>query len=178
MARPKKLLTESDIQCLRSITRGDTTAAVGYRLAAVCTYVNHSAAEVASFFGITAETVIRWASKYHAHGIAGLGNRNRGHRPMKLNGENADTVRYWLNNDCNSKGEYVHWTLRRLSLEINQVFGLDISVAALGATLKKMGIVLKRPRPMHYNSSPEKRKEFKKKSSRCDKNAERSTKRP
>ncbi len=35
MARPKKLLTESDIQQLQSITRGDNSAAVGYRLAAV-----------------------------------------------------------------------------------------------------------------------------------------------
>lgn len=163
MARPKKLLTESDIQRLRSITRGETTTVVGYRLAAVRAYVNHSAAEVASFFGIRAETVIRWASKYHAHGIAGLENRNRGHRRMKLNEKNADSVRRWLDNDCNSKGEYVHWTLRRLSLEIKQVFGQEISVSALDSTLKKMGIVLKRPRPMHYNSSPEKREEFKKK---------------
>ena len=63
MARPKKLLTESDIQRLQTITRGDNTAAVGYRLAAVRTYVNHSAAEGASFFGVTTETVIRWVSK-------------------------------------------------------------------------------------------------------------------
>ena len=172
MARPKKLLTESDIQRLQTITRGDNTAAVGYRLAAVRTYVNHSAAEVASFFGVTTETVIRWVSKYHEHGVAGLCNQSRGHRIMKLTGENADAVRHWLNNDCNSKGEYVHWTLQRLSLEIKQIYERDISVAALGVTLKKMGIVLKRPRPMHYNSSPEKREEFKKKSSQCDRNAQ------
>lgn len=66
----------------------------------------------------------------------------------------------------------MHWTLQRLSLEIKQIYELDISVAALGVTLKKMGIVLKRPRPMHYNSSPEKREEFKKKSSQCDRNAQ------
>ncbi len=81
---------------------------------------------------------------------------------MKLTGEKADAVRYWLNNDCNSKGEYVHWTLKRLSLELKLVYDLDISVAALGATLKKMKIALKRPRPMHYNSSPVKQEEFKK----------------
>lgn len=109
MARPKKLLTESDIQRLQTITMGDNTAAVGYRLAAVRTYVNHSAAEVASFFGITTETVIRWVSKYHEHGVAGLCNQSRGHRIMKLTGENADAVRHWLNNECNSKGEYVHF---------------------------------------------------------------------
>lgn len=45
----KNLLTESDIQQLQSITRGDNTAAADYRLGAVHTYVNHSAAEVASF---------------------------------------------------------------------------------------------------------------------------------
>jgi transposase len=173
MARPKTLLTESDIQQLKSITRGDNTAATGHRLAAVRAYINHSATDVASFFGITAETVLRWVSKYHAEGIDGLSNHLRGHRKMKLNEEKAAAVRYWLNNDCNSNGEYVHWTLQRLSLEIKQVYDLDISVAALGSTLKKMGIALKRPRPMHYNSSPEKREEFKKKSARHSRKAKR-----
>ena len=32
----------------------------------------------------------------------------------------------------------------------------------MSSTLKKMGIVLKRPRPIHYNSSAEAREEFKK----------------
>ena len=66
MARPKKLLTEVDIANLNSITRGDSTAAVGYRLAAVRAYVSHSAEEVASFFDTEPETVIRWASKFHS----------------------------------------------------------------------------------------------------------------
>lgn len=40
MARPKTLLTESDIQQLKSIAKGDNTAATGYRLAAVRAYIN------------------------------------------------------------------------------------------------------------------------------------------
>lgn len=164
MARPKKLLTEQDIAQLEAITRGDSVAAVGYRLAAVRAYVGHSAEEVGRFFKVRTETVIRWASKFHAHGIDGLSNKATGHRGMKLTGSNAETVRGWLSHDCDAKGNAVHWTLKRLSLEIKNNLGIDISVAALASTLKKMKTTLKRPRPMHDNSSPKQREEFKKKS--------------
>ena len=164
MARPKKLLTEVDIANLNSITRGDSTAAVGYRLAAVRAYVSHSAEEVASFFDTEPETVIRWASKFHSSGLQGLENRSRGHRAMKLSPEMQAHVREWLDRDQDASGDRVHWTLRRLCLEVEKVFRVSVSVAAMGSTLKKMGMALKRPRPMHYNSSQEAREEFKKKS--------------
>ena len=164
MARPKKLLTEVDIANLNSITRGDSTAAVGYRLAAVRAYVSHSAEEVASFFDTEPETVIRWASKFHSSGLQGLENRSRGHRAMKLSPEMQAHVREWLDRDQDASGERTHWTLRRLCLEVEKVFRVSVSVAAMGSTLEKMGMALKRPRPMHYNSSQESREEFKKKS--------------
>lgn len=164
MARPKKLLTASDIENLNLIARGDSTAAVGYRLAAVRAYVRHSAEEVASFFDTEPETVIRWASKFHSHGVQGLENRPRGHRAMKLVPEMQVRVREWLDSDRDASGNLVHWTLRRLCLEVQAVFHVSLSVAAMGATLKKMGMALKRPRPMHYSSSPEAREELKKNS--------------
>ncbi len=164
MARPKKLLTEFDIATLNTITKGDSTAAIGYRLAAVRAYVSHSANEVASFFQTEPETVIRWASKYHSFGLEGLTNKKRGHRRKKLSPSAQDTIRAWLEKDVDSKGNHVHWTLKRMTIEIADTMGIEISVAALGATLQKMGMAITRPRPMHYNSSPELREEVKKKS--------------
>ena len=164
MARPKKLLTAEDIANLNSITRGDSTAAVGYRLAAVRAYAERPAEEVAAFFKTAPETVIRWAAKYHSFGLKGLENKVRGHRRMKLPEDAQASIREWLEDDVDHSGREVHWTLRRLCLEVKLVFSIDISVAAMGSTLGKMGMALKRPRPMHYNSSPEKREEFKKKS--------------
>ena len=72
MGRPKRLLTTEDIEKLQSITRGNNTAAVGYRLAAVRAYTTRPACEVASFFDTKPETVIRWASKFHLYGMQGL----------------------------------------------------------------------------------------------------------
>ena len=166
MARPKKMLTDEDIEKLQSITRGDNTAAVGYRLAAVRAYTVHSAEEVASFFDTEPETVIRWASKFHLRGVQGLENKARGHRRMKLTKEMQEAIREWLNNDVDRTGQPVHWTLKRLCLEVKSVFSVDISIAAMGSTLKKMGMAQKRPRPMHYKSSSEAREEFKKKSAK------------
>ena len=168
MARPKRLLTKEDIEKLQSITRGDSTAAVGYRLAAVRAYTTRSAEEVALFFDTKPETVIRWASKFHLHGIRGLENKARGHRKMKLTTEIQETVKKWLKNDEDHKGWPVHWTLNRLCLEVKEVFAVEISVAAMGNTLKKMGMAQKRPRPIHYNSSSEAREDFKKKSAKLD----------
>ena len=168
MARPKRLLTVEDIEKLQSLTRGDNMAAVGYRLAAVRAYIKRSANEVASFFGTKPETVIRWASNFHRYGIQGLENKNRGHRRMKLTAEIQDEVRKWLEDDTDRAGHPVHWTLRRLCLEIKSVFSVEISIAAMGSTLKKIGMAQKRPRPIHYNSSKEVREEFKKKSTKHD----------
>ncbi len=164
MARPKKLLTAEDIEKLKTITKGDSTAAVGYRLAAVRAYVRHSAEEVAAFFDTEPETIIRWASKFHSNGLEGLEAKRRGHRRMRLGTDVQNAVRNWLEADADHAGHPVHWTLRRLCLEVRAVFSIGISVAAMGSTLKKMGMALKRPRPMHYNSSAEAREEFKKKS--------------
>ena len=164
MARPKNLLTAEDIKALTSITKGDNTAAVGYRLAAVRAYVRHSAEEVATFFDTEPETIIRWASKFHSQGLKGLEGKKRGHRRMKLTAEMQDAVRGWLEGDADHAGNPVHWTLGRLCLEVREVFAVGISTAAMGSTLKKMRMALKRPRSMHCNSSPEAREEFKKKS--------------
>lgn len=172
MARPKKLLTAEDIANLNSITRGDSTAAVGYRLAAVRAYAEHSAEEVAAFFKTVPETVIRWASKYHSHGLRGLENKPRGHRRRKLPAEALAAIREWLEGDVDHSGREVHWTLKRLCLEVKQVFSIDVSVAAMGSALGEMGMAPKRPRPMHYNSSAEAREEFKKKSAGQGRGAE------
>ncbi len=146
MARPKRLLTAEDIEKLQSLTRGDNMAAVGYRLAAVRAYIKRSANEVASFFGTKPETVIRWASNFHRYGIQGLENKNRGHRRMKLTAEIQDEVRKWLEDDTDHAGHPVHWTLRRLCLEIKSVFSVEISIAAMGSTLKKIGMAQKKDR--------------------------------
>lgn len=166
MARPKRLLTTEDIEKLQSITRGNSTAAVGYRLAAVRAYTTRPAYEVASFFDTKPETVIRWASKFHLYGIQGLENKTRGHRRMKMTPEIQDAIRKWLEDDRDPAGRPVHWTLKRLCLEAKEIFAVEISVAAMGSTLRKMGMAQKRPRPMHYNSSREAREEFKKKSAK------------
>ena len=56
------MLTDEDIEKLQSIIRGDSTAAVGYCLAAVRAYTAHSTGEVASFFDTEPETVIALGS--------------------------------------------------------------------------------------------------------------------
>ncbi|MBQ7177751.1 MAG: hypothetical protein IJS08_10085 [Victivallales bacterium] len=104
MAWPKKLLTSEDIEKLKTITKGDSTTAIGYRLAAVRAYVRHSAEEVAAYFDTESETIIRWASKFHSNGPKVLETKRRGHRQMKLGTDVQNAVRDWLDGTRTMRG--------------------------------------------------------------------------
>lgn len=137
--------------------------AVVNRLSAVIAYASHKAEDVGHVFGVTSETVIRWASRFHEFGVDGLRDKAKGHRGKKLSGVNAETVRSWIQTGKNAEGKRVHWTLKRLCLEIKERLNIEIGHSALAETLAEMRLVIKRPRPMHYNHDPEKAEEFKKK---------------
>ena len=133
------------------------------RLSAVIAYASNKAEDVAHVFGVTAETVIRWASRFHESGVDGLRDKTKGHRGKKLSSSNREIIRTWIQSGKNAKGKRVHWTLKRLCLDIKEHFNVEIGHSALAETLAEMKLVMKRPRPMHYSHDPQKAEEFKKK---------------
>lgn len=50
------------------------------RPSAIIAYASNKAEDVAHVFGVTAETVIRWASRFHESGLDGLRDKTKGHR--------------------------------------------------------------------------------------------------
>jgi len=133
------------------------------RLSAVIAYAAHPAKEVAKIFNVTTVTVINWAHAFHTKGVNGLRDAGKGHRARKLSGKNAETVRDWIVTSKNAKGKRVHWTLKRLCIEIKSELGIDIACSSLSETLAEMKLVIKRPRPMNYKYDPQKADDFKKK---------------
>jgi len=134
-----------------------------FKLSAIVAYAKHTAESVAPIFGVTTETVIRWAALFKKSGVEGLRDKAKGHKLRRLNGKAAEQVRQWILSGRDAEGKLVHWTLKRLCQESGKVLGVDIGHTAMAESLHSMGLSVKRPRPAHYKSDPIAAAEFKKK---------------
>jgi transposase len=80
----------------------------------------------------------------------------------KLTEEQKQQIEQWILQGENARGEAVHWTLKKLRLEIEKEFALRISTTPLWKHLVKMELVLRRPRPVHAKADQEAQEAFKK----------------
>lgn len=133
------------------------------RLLAISRAFEMSINDVASFLRIRRETISRWVREYRKNGISGLRDRAKGHYPSKLKDKQKEQISQWLLTQKDSDGNPVHWTIAKLRLEINRVFGISISYTPLRLHLHKMGFVPKVPRPRHIKADQKLQVSFKKK---------------
>jgi transposase len=91
-----------------------------HKLTAIIAYTGHTAHEVGEMMGTTTETVIRWASAFKRHGVDGLRDRMKGHRPRRLDEAAELVIREWVASGRDADGRRVHWTLKRLCLEVDR----------------------------------------------------------
>ncbi len=133
-----------------------------FKLSAIVAYAKHTAETVAPIFGVTTETVIRWAASFKKHGVDGLKDKAKGHKPRRLKGKDLEQLRQWVLSGRDAEGRLVHWTLKRLCHESARVLGVDIGRTAMAECLHGLGLAVKRPRPAHYKSDPVVAEEFKK----------------
>ena len=68
-------------------------AMVVYPNRAVIAYAFNKAEDIAHMLGVTAETAIRWASRFHESGVDGLRDKLKGHREQKLPNSNREIIR-------------------------------------------------------------------------------------
>lgn len=61
-----------------------------------------------------------------------------------------------------SSGEHIHWTLHKLKREIEKKFAVTIGTTPLWNHVRRMGLVLKKPRPLHDKAKKEDQEAFKK----------------
>ena len=95
MARPKTMITEESAALAIAERESIKDWSVVHRLSAVVAYGSNTTEEVARVFGVTRETVIRWASHFHRDGAAGPREKIKGHRPEKLSPEQREIIRYY-----------------------------------------------------------------------------------
>jgi len=134
------------------------------QLLAIMAFEDNSAKQVAKIFKVSVRTVFRWIDKFIECGVDGLKDKPKGHYPSKLTDAQWEQVRSWIVNRKNTRNEPVHWTLKKIRHEILSIFDVEITIPALSKNLKKRGLTLKKPRPVHYKADKAAQEAFKKNS--------------
>jgi transposase len=132
------------------------------QLRGIIAFRDNTAEEVADVLMVTPRSIFRWVKEFKESDIEGLRERPKGHHKAKLTGEQKAQIKKWVISRKNSKGEIVYWTLRKLNMELQKEFGVTISEPGLWYNLRNMGLVIKKPRPIHYKADKRKQEKFKK----------------
>ena len=123
---------------------------------------SHPVHQIADIFQVSPRSIFRWVTKFKKQGVAGLRDQPKGHMRSKLNDEQKMRIEEWLIKGKNASGERVHWTLGKLKKEIEKEFNIEIGTTPLWKHIRSMGLVLKKPRPVHAKANKEDQEEFKK----------------
>lgn len=164
MGRKKSLINSEIIEYVESDLNHIKDSGTVIKLKAIKASYHHNIKEVASIFDVDRSSIERWSSNYKQYGIEGIKQKSRGHNPSKLNPEEKEKLKQWILSETDSKGQQVHWTLKRLISEIQLVFNKEITKTPLWLTLHSLNLSVKKPRPKHYKSDESKQSEFKKNS--------------
>lgn len=132
------------------------------QLKAIIACGEHAVGEVAEILQCSVRSVFRWIHKFRDGGIDGLRDKPKGHMRSKLTEESKASILKWVEQGKNAGGESVNWTLDKLRKELEDVFDISIGITSLWKQLKKMDLVLRRPRPIHCKTDKQVQEEFKK----------------
>ena len=162
MAITRRAINEETACLAREALVGIRESKLAIKLQTIISCAKHPVETVSSVIGKDRVTVWRWIKAFKENGVDGLTDKPKGHNPSKLNEEQRKQIAIWLNTLNNSKGEPIHWTLKKLSMTIEEEYGIKITKTPLWITIQSMGFRQKVPRPTHASADKEKQKAFKK----------------
>jgi transposase len=135
---------------------------VAIQLQGIIAAARHPVHQIADILHVSPRSIFRWITKFKEHGVSGLRDQPKGHMKAKLNYEQKLIIEQWLLNGTNASGEHIQWTLRKLQRDIEKEFAVTIGTTPLWNHIQRMGLVLKKPRPLHDKANKEEREAFKK----------------
>lgn len=162
MAITRRAINEETANLAREALVGIRESPLAIKLQTIISCVKHPVDTVSSVIGKDRVTVWRWIRAFKEYGVDGLTDKPKGHNPSKLNEEQRKQIAIWLNTGNNPKGEPTHWTLKKLSLTIEEEYGIKITKTPLWITIQSMGFRQKVPRQTHASADKEKQNAFKK----------------
>lgn len=162
MPRPKLNIDPETVRRAETELGKIKESKLSIQLKGIIAASSHPVHQIADIFHVSTRSIFRWATKFKEQGVAGLRDQPKGHMRAKLNDEQKMVIEEWLLKGMNASGERVHWTLGKLKKEIEKEFDIEIGTTPLWKHIRGMGLVLKKPRPVHAKANKEEQEGFKK----------------
>lgn len=162
MGRPKIGLDPSMILMAEEELKKIKDSKLSVQLKGIIASADHPIEDVASILKVSTRSILRWIKWFKEGGIESLKDQPKGHMKSKLEDAHKKEIELWIVSGKNSEGKSIYWTIDKLKDEIEKRFGITIGRTPLWKHLKKMDLVLRRPRPVHAKSDKESQEAFKK----------------
>jgi len=162
MARPKVNVDPETVAKAKEELRKIKESKLSIQLKAIIAAADHKVEDVAEILKVSTRTIFRWIARFKKEGVNGLRDQPKGHMRSKLTEGHKRQIEQWIVRGENVRGEAVHWTLKKLKIEIEREFALRIGTTPLWKHLAKMELGLRRPRPIHAKADREAQEAFKK----------------
>jgi transposase len=113
--------------------------------------------EVMRSLGLCRTSIYPWLRKYRKEGAEGLGSRKAAGRSGKLSSKQRQKVREWIvGKDPRQYGfEFGLWTRRIVSTLIQEKFGIELGLTAVGRLLAQLDITPQKPLRRAYERDPQ-----------------------
>ncbi len=138
MGRKKSMIDAALVASAEQALANIKDGYVAIRLLAIINYSEDTAKTVSKFFKVDIRTIFRWVKRFKEHGIEGLRDRPKGHKPSILSAEMKSQLKDWIVSMKDSDGNDVVWTLGRMQKELRSRYSVEISKPALSNNLKKL----------------------------------------
>jgi len=144
VTRPKVNVDPKTVEKAKEELEKIKDSKLSIQLKAIIAAAEHPVEHVADILKVSARSIFRWITKFKEGSV------------------HKKEIEQWIVSGKNGRGETVHWTLQKLKRELEKKFGVDIGKTPLWKHLKKMGLVLKTPRPVHAKADINAQEDFKK----------------
>jgi transposase len=162
MPRPKLAVDPGTVQRAEEELGNIRESKLAIQLQGIIAAARHPIHQIADILHVSPRSIFRWIAKFKEQGIAGLRDQPKGHMKSKLDDAQKMVIEEWLTTGRKASGERIHWTLNKLKREIEKEFDVTIGTTPLWNHVRKMGLVLKKPRPLHDKANTEEQEAFKK----------------
>lgn len=156
MTRSSGLLGREVVEVAkRELKKLGKYAYVGKKLQAVIAASEHGITEVAKIYNISRTTLTSWVKHIKEASIKKLEAPENRKRKSKLNDNHKRQIKGWIANNPNI-------TISQVRLEIENKFGITLSMATVHRAIKSIGMSYITARPRHYKQDAALVAEFKK----------------
>ena len=163
MARVSSAISDALLEkCKITLKKQGKTGEIARRLQAIISAKRHNISKVASVFGVTRVTMMRWIKDFNKESIDGLVVRKGRGRKRIFNKNDEDKIYKIIKNNPNI-------TAKELKKVIESDLLKTVGIATVYRLMRDLGFSYITPRPTHYKQDKKQADDFKKKSSKRNK---------